>query len=127
MTTAGWPAEEVPQFQLEDRLRLTLRHRGISVGEMAEYFEVNRNTIGNWLNGHTTPKPAILRLWALRTGVPFEWLKTGVAPDGDGVGPAGLEPATYGLQVPSFAQILTFPLGRSRRVTAEPVPAAAAA
>lgn len=73
----------VPNWDLPDRMRKGLRHSGVSVQAMAEYLEVSRNTVGNWINGHTSPPATALRLWALRCGVPYEWLKTGQTPDGD--------------------------------------------
>ena len=47
-------------------MRVSLRHAGLGVQEMA--------------NDRVTPSKQTMRLWALRTGVPFEWLKTGKAP-----------------------------------------------
>ena len=74
-TTAEHP--EVPQFDTADRLRKALRESGVGAQEMADYLGVNRNTVSNWINGHHPPRGAYLRLWALRTGVPFEWLEHG--------------------------------------------------
>lgn len=65
---------EIPQFDLADRLRKALRHSDTSVAEMAEYLEMSRGTIGMWIRGETQPKRAIVRLWALKTGVSYEWL-----------------------------------------------------
>lgn len=53
---------------------------------MADHLGVARNTVSNWINGHghKPPRDAYLRLWALRTGVPFKWLKYGeVTPEDD--------------------------------------------
>ena len=77
---------EVPQFDLADRMRKALRTSGLNQEEMSEYLGVSRNTVSNWVNGHwnTPPKRAYLRLWALRTGVPLEWLEHGeVTPAND--------------------------------------------
>lgn len=65
----------VPEWDLADRMRKALRHADIGMTEMADYLEVNRNTIGNWVNGHTRPTAATLRAWALRTGVQYDWLR----------------------------------------------------
>lgn len=79
------------EFDLADRLRKSLRVSGVSVQEMADYLEVNRNTIGRWMAGSSEPKALYLRMWALRNKVPLEWLQTGQvkdetpSPDGDGV------------------------------------------
>lgn len=71
----------VPEWDLADRLRKSLRTSGISVGEMAAHLEVSSNTVSNYINGHTTPNAATLRTWALRTDVPFEWVRHGEITD----------------------------------------------
>ena len=100
-------------FDLADRMRKSLRVSDISVQTMAEYLDVNRNTVGRWINGEREPKLQTLRLWAMRTAVPLEWLKSGElnektpSPDGEGVliePPAGIEPATFSLQLVHFDQ-----------------------
>ena len=63
-----------PSFDEADRLRKALRESGVSVQEMAEYLGVSRNTVSRWINGAVPPKAHVMRLWALRTGVPYEWL-----------------------------------------------------
>ena len=77
----------VPQFDLADRLRKALRVADVPVQEIAEYLDVSRNTVGAWINGRVVPGKAMVRLWALRTGVPFEWLLTGKSPGQEGPGP----------------------------------------
>lgn len=72
------------EFDLADRIRKALRASDIGVSEAAERLEVNRNTVGNWINGHITPSVQTLYAIAAITGVPFEWLKTGKAPSEDG-------------------------------------------
>lgn len=47
---------------------------------MADYLGVARNTVSTWINGKIVPSVQTLRLWALRTGVPFEWLQNGTVP-----------------------------------------------
>lgn len=58
-------------------MALALETAGVSVQSIADELDVNRNTIGNYLAGRTNPSRAVLRVWALRCGVPFEWLLTG--------------------------------------------------
>jgi len=72
------PSELEPD--LADRLAKALLVAGISVADMAAYLEVHRNSVGAWLNRRTQPRPANLRLWAIRTGVPYEWLRYGTWP-----------------------------------------------
>lgn len=80
----------IPQWDLADRLAKALRTAGVGHGEMAEHLGVSRNTVGNYTAGRRTPNLATLRVWALRTGVPLEWLQTGqvTAASGQG-GPEG--------------------------------------
>lgn len=67
----------IPMWDVADRMRKSLRDADVGVTAMADYLEVSRNTVGNYINGHTTASGAILRLWALRCGVSLEWLKHG--------------------------------------------------
>jgi transcriptional regulator with XRE-family HTH domain len=71
------PAAGVPEFDLADRMRKALRASGTGVQEMADYLEVGRNTVSTWINGRIVPSAQTIRLWALRTGVPYAWLRTG--------------------------------------------------
>lgn len=68
------------EWDLADRMRKALRLAGIGVQEIADALEVTRNTAGNYINGRTTPPPSTVRMWALRCGVPYEWLRDGTAP-----------------------------------------------
>lgn len=80
---------DLPQWDLADRLRKALRHSGISVQGMADELEVDRSTVGNYINGHTKPPASAVMRWALLTGFPYPWLKSGeVESEGDG-GPGG--------------------------------------
>ena len=64
----------VPAWDLADRMRKALRVAGIGVSEMADYLGVTRNTVGTWINGRIEPSVQTVRLWALNTGVSYEWL-----------------------------------------------------
>ncbi len=66
--------ETVPEWDLADRMRKSLRCAGIGPGEMAEYLGVGGGTVSTWINGRITPDTRTLRLWALRCGVPYVWL-----------------------------------------------------
>jgi transcriptional regulator with XRE-family HTH domain len=70
-------------------MRKALRHAGLGVAEMAGYLDVSRTSVSNWINGRIMPSTQTLRLWALRTGVAFEWLR------GDD-GPRAVRGATVG-------------------------------
>ena len=75
------------EFDLADRMRRALRISGVTVQDVADYLGVARNTVSTWINGHIVPSKQTLRLWAMRTGVPFAWLETGQVPADDGKGP----------------------------------------
>lgn len=66
--------ERVPEWDLADRMRKALRESEFGAGDMAEYLGVNRTTVSLWLGGKIVPRTSTLRLWAMRTGVPYEWL-----------------------------------------------------
>ena len=69
---------EVPQWTLGWRLQRSLAHAGMSVEAMAAELGVTRQTVGRWLHDHTEPRLGYMKLWAMRTGVPFEWLREGL-------------------------------------------------
>lgn len=79
----------IPQFTKGDRLGKALDFADVGVGEMADYLGLSRNTISNYIAGRTKiPRPTLM-LWSLRTGVPIEWIETGVEPNQGGDGPRG--------------------------------------
>ncbi|MGH3501478.1 MAG: helix-turn-helix domain-containing protein [Nocardioidaceae bacterium] len=67
----------IPAWDLADRMRKALRQADANVGEMAEYLGVSRGTVSTWINGRIDPSTQTLRLWALRCGVPYPWLRYG--------------------------------------------------
>ena len=69
----------IPPDTVGDRMRRALRKENISVQEMAEYLGVSRNTVGTWINDHIRPSEQTFKLWAMRTGVPLDWLKEGTS------------------------------------------------
>lgn len=71
------PVGSIPQWTQGDRLRKALDHAGMKVGEMSEYLGIDRNTAGNYMADRTRVPGPVLRLWAMRTGVPMGWIVTG--------------------------------------------------
>lgn len=67
----------VPEFDQADRMRKAQRQAGVSTAFMADQLGVRRETVSSWLNGHTKPIGPAVRMWAIITGVPLEWLETG--------------------------------------------------
>lgn len=82
MTTAYEPGM-IPEFDKADRLKKAITVSDVSAGEMAEYLGVTRETLSRYTNGRNDAPVAIVRLIAMRTGVPFEWLETGKSPRPD--------------------------------------------
>ena len=67
----------VPEWTLGDRLRKAREVAHVSTDEMAAVLEVSDRTIRNYESGRTPIKRPSINSWALRTGVPFEWLWSG--------------------------------------------------
>ena len=66
---------DIPEWTLGWRLQRALAHAGVSVEEMADEIGVSRSTVSRWLNDRgTPPRIGYLKLWALRTGVSWEWV-----------------------------------------------------
>ena len=74
-------AHPIPVFEMRHRMALALEYGSVSVNEIAAELGVSRTTISNYLWGRTIPRRADLVTWALRCGVPFDWLETGAEPE----------------------------------------------
>lgn len=73
-------AGAVPEWDLADRMRKALRQAHVSVAEIADYLGVTRGTVSTWINGRIEPSVQTLRLWAIRCGVDYGWLRAGASP-----------------------------------------------
>lgn len=73
----------VPQWTIADRLRKARESAGFGQVEFANATSMARATISAAERGHRVPSRANMRLWALATGVPFEWILTGETPNGE--------------------------------------------
>lgn len=83
-----------PVWTLGWRLKRALAEGGVGAAEMAEHLGYSKAQVSRYLNDHgEPPRRNIIRLWAMRCGVPYGWLLTGDAtssgPDGPGA------PAVY--------------------------------
>lgn len=64
------------EWDLGDRLHKALRIADLNVSEISAALGISRTTATKYLAGEVTrPKPAILMAWAMKTGVPYEWLR----------------------------------------------------
>lgn len=104
-------------FTFADQLGKALHVSGVSNQAMADALGVSRTTISNYTSGRTAPSKLQLKEWALKTGAPLEWLKTGIDPtengphahhthEGHTEPPAGLEPATCSLQGDHLGEVI---------------------
>lgn len=108
MSTAPLGGVE-PVFDLPDRMRKALSVADVSAQDMAAYLDVSRNTISNWINGRFHPPTSALRLWAMRTGVSYAWLRTGETqrPEDDGPGSGAMLPRLDSNQKPAGSEART--------------------
>ena len=56
---------QAPAWTLTDRLRKSLQVADMNAKDMAEVLGSHRNTVGNYLTGHTVPSRGVLIAWAL--------------------------------------------------------------
>ena len=77
MTNTVQETGSVPKSTLADRLRKAREHAGLEQAELAERMGVGRNTVSNYERASHAPREIVLRAWAMATGVPVEWLRTG--------------------------------------------------
>lgn len=81
-------AFEVPSWTIFDRLRKARESAGLEQDVLAVDLGVSRNTVSNYERGKVSPRRPVMIAWALRTGVPLDWLLHGtenprpVDPDG---------------------------------------------
>ena len=67
--------QSVPTWTLGWRLQQSLAFAGLSVEQMADELGASRSSLSRWMNDRgSPPKAAYVKLWALKCGVPYEWL-----------------------------------------------------
>lgn len=71
----------IPQFETRHRLALALEAAEVDVDEMAEDLGVSDTTIYNYMSGARNPKLGMIKQWALRCQVPWQWIATGEQPE----------------------------------------------
>lgn len=71
----------VPEWTITDRLRKARELTGLDQGEFANDIGASRGTVSNYERGSKTHSRSVLMTWAMRSGVPLEWLTTGRTPE----------------------------------------------
>ena len=81
----------IPTFTIHDRLRKAREAAGLDQVQLADIIGMSRTSVSNYETGvMAKPRKIVVNAWALATGVPVQWLETGVAPaPGDDGAPAG--------------------------------------
>lgn len=81
MSTYAPGDDRVPEWTVGDRLRAAREKKAqLDQGPFAELIGVSRGTVSNYERGSVDHyKPIVLRAWAMATGVPVEWLETGIS------------------------------------------------
>lgn len=80
-------ATRVPEFDVHDRARKARVSAGMQQADLMDVTGISLTSITNVENGKVAPRKSTLRLWAMATGVSYEWLMTGEVP-GDDEGPS---------------------------------------
>ena len=101
----------IPTWTLGWRLQRALAFADVSVEQIAEELGVSRSTVSRWLNDRGTPSLGYLKIWALRTGTPFSWLREGDIHSVPPVRPAGIS-----AQPPGTAELRTVGGGIRKRI-----------
>lgn len=84
-------AGAVPQWSLQDRLRKAREYAGLQQSELAADLDISRNTVSNYEAGRVEPRRIVMRVWAMRCGVDFQWMETGLPRLDSNQEPAGIE------------------------------------
>ncbi|RYF52325.1 MAG: XRE family transcriptional regulator [Comamonadaceae bacterium] len=67
----------MPEWDRGDRLKKALREAKMSSSDMAEELGITRETVGRYMSGSAKVPLAIVKLWAITTGIDYEWLQSG--------------------------------------------------
>ena len=64
----------IPAWTIGDRMAKARRAAGITTTAMCDYLGIHRNSCNAYEHDRARPPKAIVRLWAIRCGVPADWL-----------------------------------------------------
>ncbi len=67
----------IPEWTLGDRLRKARESAGLEQTELASDIGISRRTVQNYERAKVRTRRPVLLAWAVRCGVPVEWLVNG--------------------------------------------------
>lgn len=85
-------AERIPEWTLGDRLRKARALTGMNTREFAAQIGVSHGTVTNAEGDKRAVRQITLNAWSLATGVPVEWLQSGIGAPTP-TPPPGIQPA----------------------------------
>lgn len=78
------PHATIPEWTVGDRLRKARQLTGLTTRDFAKAIGVSQATITSAETGARTPRRITLLAYAMRSGVPIEWIETGEEPHAPG-------------------------------------------
>lgn len=73
-------SEHIPEWTMGDRFRKAREETGLTQEQFAHEIDVDRNTVSAYeADQRKRPTRVVVNAWAMRTGVPREWLLSGIA------------------------------------------------
>jgi transcriptional regulator with XRE-family HTH domain len=101
----------VPMLTLGWRVKMAMGYAGVTREQLAEDLEVHPTSLTRWMNDRgAPPKRAFLKQIALRCGVSYDWLSTGLQVSGDPQDPEGTTMRRY--VAVDFPPAVVIPLNR---------------
>lgn len=73
----------IPEFTMGDRLAKARSLTGMNARDFADHIGVSHKTVNNAESGRHAVRKIVINAWSMATGVPVEWLETGIAPTSD--------------------------------------------
>lgn len=67
----------IPEWTVGDRLYKARKETGLDAQQFADEIGIHRSSVRRYEEGAASPRPVVLKAWALRSGVDSEWLLTG--------------------------------------------------
>ena len=71
----------IPVFTLADRLKKTRAGTGLSIADFAKFSRLSPRQIQYAESGVVAARDVVITVYAAKTGVDYEWLRTGIIPE----------------------------------------------